>query len=301
MARAAAFDDGRRAERVTLVGLLCNLGLGVGKLGAGLVGGSYALVADAAESLVDIAGSALVYSGLRYARKPADSNHPYGHWRAESLATLATSLLIFGVGVWITVGAIDRLIEPVPAPAAWTAAALIGVIVVKEAMFRAMRREAGRISSDALAAEAWHQRTDAITSVAALIGVSLAVWGGPSFARADPIAALVAAAVVLFNGARLAGGPVRDLMDTVHPEVADRARSIAMEDDAVTGVEQSHARRLGRRFWVDMHIEVDPAMSVEDAHRCTGRIKQAVREQVPSVADVLIHVEPGEEEAKPSA
>jgi cation diffusion facilitator family transporter len=109
MARAMDFDNGRRAERVTLVGLLCNLGLGVGKLGAGLAGGSYALVADAAESLVDIAGSALVYSGLRYARKPADTNHPYGHWRAESLATLGTSLLILGVGVWITVGAV---VEP---------------------------------------------------------------------------------------------------------------------------------------------------------------------------------------------
>jgi cation diffusion facilitator family transporter len=284
----------RRAERVTLVGLVCNLALGAGKLAAGLAGGSYALVADAAESLVDIAGSALVYSGLRYARKPADHNHPYGHWRAESLATLATSLLILAVGVWIMIGAIDRLRNPGPVPAAWTVGTLVGVIVIKEAMYRVMRREGRRIGSDALKAEAWHQRTDAITSVAALVGVSLAVWGGARFAPADPVAALIAAAVVLFNGARLAAAPLRDLMDTVNPEVAELARAIALEDGAVTGVEQSHARRLGRRYWVDMHIEVDPGMSVEEAHRCTGRIKQAVRERVPAVANVLIHVEPGE-------
>ncbi len=284
----------RRAEHITLLGLGCNLALGAGKLAAGLAGGSYALVADAAESLVDIAGSALVYSGLRYARKPADHNHPYGHWRAESLATLATALLILAVGVWICVGAIERLRHPAPVPQAWTVAALVGVIVIKEAMYRTMRREARRIGSDALRAEAWHQRADAVTSVAALVGVGLAVWGGPRFAAADPLAALAAAAVVLLNGARLAGTPLRDLMDTVNPEVADLARAVALEDKAVTGVEQSHARRLGRRYWVDMHIEVDPGMSVEEAHRCTGRIKQAVRERMPLVADVLIHVEPGE-------
>lgn len=287
-------DSGHRAERVTLAAILCNLVLGIGKLTAGILSGSYALVADAAESLVDIAGAALVYSGLRYARKPADENHPYGHWRAESLAALGTSVLILGVGAWIMHGGIERLTQPTPAPAAWAVAALAGVIVIKEGLFHLMRREGRRIGSDAVVAEAWHQRTDAITSVAALVGVSLAVWGGPGFAMADPIAALIAAVVVLFNGARLAAGPVRDLMDTVNPEVADQAQAIALEDDAVTGVEQSHARRLGRRYWVDMHIEVNPAMSVADAHRCTGRIKQAVRERMPVVANVLIHVEPGE-------
>lgn len=287
------FDTGQRAERITLGAVALNLLLGIGKLLAGVLSGSYALVADAAESLVDLAGSALVYSGLRYARKPADHNHPYGHWRAESLAALGTSVLIFGVGLWILYGGFERIVDPSPAPAAWAVVVLVAVIVLKESLFRVMRLEGRRIGSDALVAEAWHQRTDAITSIAAVVGVSLAVWAGPRFAIADPIAALIAAAVVLFNAVRIGSGPVRDLMDTVHPEVAELARAIALEDGAVTGVEQSHARRLGRRYWVDMHIEVDPGMSVEEAHRCTGRIKQAVRERVPAVADVLIHVEPG--------
>lgn len=282
----------RRAEQITLAGLVCNLAIGVGKLAAGILGNAYALVADAAESLVDIAGSALVYSGLRYARKPADHNHPYGHWRAESLAALAASMLILGVGAWIAWGAVERLRVPPPTPKVWTVAVLVAVIVVKEALYRVMRSSARRIGSDALHAEAWHHRTDAVTSMAALIGVALAVWGGPRFAAADPIAALLAAAIVLFNGLRLARLPVRDLMDTVSPETAELASLIAREDPAVRGVEQAHARRLGRRFWIDMHIEVDPAMSVAEAHRCTGRIKQAIRARVPSVANVLIHVEP---------
>ncbi len=291
----------RRAERITLAGLVCNLLIGIGKLTAGILGNAYALVADAAESLVDIAGSALVYTGLRYARKPADHNHPYGHWRAESLAALGASLLILAVGSWITWGAIDRLIHPAPTPAPWTVAVLIAVIAVKETLYRAMRVQAKRIGSDALHAEAWHHRSDAVTSVAALIGVALSVWGGPRFAPADPIAALLAAGIVLFNGLRLARLPIRDLMDTVSPEIAEHAEAIARQDPAVVDIEQAHARRLGRRHWIDMHVEVNPAMTVADAHRCTGRIKQAIRERIPSVADVLIHIEPAAETASPDS
>lgn len=290
----------RRAERITLAGLVCNLFIGLAKLVAGVLANAYALIADAAESLVDIAGSALVYSGLRYARKPADQNHPYGHWRAESLAALGASLLILAVGGWITYGAIDRLAHPAPTPRPWAVAVLAGVIVVKETLYRLMRSQAERIGSDALRAEAWHHRSDAVTSVAALVGVGLSAWGGPRFAFADPVAALIAAAIVLYNGVRLARNPVRDLMDTVSPEVAERAAQIAREDPDVADVEQAHARRLGRRHWIDMHVEVDPAMSVADAHRCTGRIKHAIRERIPTVANVLIHVEPSPGVAEPA-
>jgi len=284
--------DPKRPERVALLGLALNAIIGVGKLAAGILGNSYALVADAGESLVDVVGSLLVWAGLRYARVPADDEHPYGHWRAESLAALLASQLILLVGVAIAYGAFNRLIHDPPPPRPWTILVLLAVIVLKESMFRLQRREASRAQSPALQSEAWHHRSDAITSVAALVGVTAAVLGGPQWAICDPLAGMLAAAIVLFNGVRLARTPLIDLMDTTAPEVADAATIIAMRDHAVRAVEQAHARRLGRRYWIDMHIEVDPAMTVENAHRTTGRLKESIRAQLPAVTNVLIHIEP---------
>jgi cation diffusion facilitator family transporter len=282
----------RRAEHIALAGLALNALVGTAKLAAGILGHSYALIADAGESLVDVLGSLLVWAGLRYARVPADERHPYGHWRAESLAALAASQLILLVGVVIAVGAFGRFLNPASPPATWTLAVLVTVVAVKEAMFRLQRREARRIDSPALHAEAWHHRADAITSVAAFAGIAAAILGGPRLALADPAAGLLAAAIVLYNGVRLARVPIADLMDTTAPRIAERAVDIAMRDHDVRAVEQAHARRLGRRYWIDMHVEVDPAMTVDHAHRTTGRLKQAIRDDIPAVTNVLIHIEP---------
>jgi cation diffusion facilitator family transporter len=282
----------QRAERVALLGLAANALLGLGKLAAGILGHSYALIADAAESLVDVFGSLLVFAGLRYSRVPADKNHPYGHWRAESLAALAASQLILLLGVAVGIGAVRRLINPSPVPASWTLIVLVAVIALKETMFRVQTIEANRLDSPALRSEAWHHRSDAITSLAALVGVAIAVLGGPRYAFFDPLAGLLAAMIVLINGVRLARTPILDLMDTTAPQIAESAAEIAMRDGAVRAVEQAHARRLGRRYWIDMHIEVDASMTVDDAHRATGRLKEAIRLDIPSVTNVLIHVEP---------
>lgn len=284
----------KRPERVALLGLALNAIIGFGKLAAGLLGNSYALVADAGESLVDVVGSLLVWAGLRYARVPADDEHPYGHWRAESLAALLASQLILLVGVAIAYGAFIRLLQDTPPPKPWTILVLLAVIVLKESMFRLQRKEAKRAASPALQSEAWHHRSDAITSVAALVGVTTAVLGGPRWAVCDPLAGMLAAAIVLFNGVRLARPPLLDLMDTTAPEIANAATAIAMRDNAVHAVEQAHARRLGRRYWIDMHIEVDPTMTVENAHRTTGRLKESIRTELPAVTNVLIHIEPHE-------
>lgn len=281
-----------RPERVALLGLALNAIIGVGKLAAGILGHSYALIADAGESLVDVVGSLLVWAGLRYARVPPDDEHPYGHWRAESLAALLVSQLILLIGIAIAYGAFTRLIQDAPPPRPWTILVLLAVIVLKESMFRFQHNEAERAASPALESEAWHHRSDAITSVAALVGVTAAVLGGPQWAICDPLAGMFAAGIVLFNGIRLARTPLLDLMDTTAPDIESAATAIAMRDSSVHAVEQAHARRLGRRYWIDMHIEVEPTMTVERAHRTTGRLKEAIRTELPAVTNVLIHIEP---------
>lgn len=279
-----------RGQRLALLGLGANLALAAIKLAAGVLGHSYALVADAVESLLDVVGSAVIWGGLRYGAKPADREHPYGHGRAETIAALVVALIILAAGVGIAIESVREILTPHRAPAWWTLLVLACVVAVKEGLFRVVHLEGSLQSSDALHTDAWHHRSDAITSAAAFLGVGVAVLGGPVWA--DDAAALFASGVIVFNAARLLRRPFRDLMDTTAPDVAQRAADVAAADRQVDRVEQAHARRIGRRFWIDMHLEVDPAMRVDEAHRVTGRVKEAIRADDPRVTNVLIHVEP---------
>ncbi len=283
------------SERAALWGLLVNVGLAGSKLVAGIVGHSFALVADAVESMVDIAGSLIVWRALEYGGKPADESHPFGHGKVESLAGLAVGLLVVLAGVGIGVQSVHGIVNPHRLPAWYTVVVLLAVIGVKETMFRVTHRAARASGSSAGMADAWHHRSDAITSLAALVGISVALIGGTKYAAADDWAALVASAVIVVNGALLAREPLGELVDAGQPEIARRCGEVVLEVEGIEAIEQCEARKVGRLYRVIMHAEVDPGLSVSAAHALTGEAKALVRERMPEVASLLIHVEPFEE------
>jgi len=287
-------SDRTSPERVALIGVVVNAALAVTKLLAGILGHSFALVADAVESLVDIIGSAVVWGALRYGGRPADEEHPFGHGKIEALAGLAVALLIFAAGLGIAVEAGRQIVSPHESPRPFTLFVLIGVVVVKETMYQIAHRAATKTSSNAALSDAWHHRSDAITSAFAFAGITVALIGGPKWAPADDWAALLASGVIMYNGLRLCRGPFSELMDEHTPEVAERVREATLAMSDVKGVERCEVRRSGRGYRVVMHVEVDAQMSVAESHRLTGRVKQAIREQYSEVDSVLIHIEPFE-------
>ena len=284
----------QKGLRISVMGLFVNAGLGVIKLLAGLLGRSTALIADAIESLCDVVSSLVVWSGLQIARAPPDENHPYGHGRAETLAALAVTVMLFGAGIGIALEAISEIRTPGPTPAAFTLWVLVLVICTKETMFRLARRTAHVSQSSAVLADAWHHRSDAITSLVAAAGIAVAVIGGEAYASADDWAALFAAGVIWFNAGRLLKAPVQELMDKERPEMVARLRRIAADVAGVAGIDKVLARKSGLHYWVDMHVEVEPEMSVRQAHAVAHDVKDAIRAAIPSVQDVLVHLEPHE-------
>lgn len=282
----------RRMMRVTLVGLAVNFTLALAKLLAGIFGHSYALVADAVESFSDLLGSFVIWGGLRVAAKPPDDDHPYGHGKAEALAALVVAGLLVVAAVGIASKSIHEIITPHHAPAWWTLIVLVVVVAAKETMFRVTARVARQEKSQAVHTDAWHHRADAITSLAAFVGISIALWGGPGWEPADDWAALLASALILWNAVALARPPLAELLDQRPAAVPEQAARIARDVPGVLDVEQAHARKAGTKFWVDMHVEVDPAMSVAEAHVISGKVKAAIRSAMPEVAGVLIHIEP---------
>lgn len=288
-----------RLEFNTVMGLLASVLLAAGKLVAGIVGHSSALVADAVESFADTVGSVVVLQGLRVASRPPDNDHPYGYGKAEALAALAVgAMLLVAAGV-IVLKAVEEMTTPHAAPAPWTLLVLVIVIAVKEMLFRVVLKNAEEFASDAAKADAWHHRSDAVTSAAAFIGVAVAIWGPrwlgmPRLVLADEVAAMIASVVIVITGVRLMRPSMRELLDRSSQEMSDRVRAAARTVEGVVLVEKVHTRKSGRGYCVDMHLHVDPEMSVRDAHSLAGRVKGHVRAAIPSVAHVLIHVEPGE-------
>jgi cation diffusion facilitator family transporter len=284
--------DNTRGLRLSLVGLFINGALAILKLVTGIVGHSYALIADAVESMADIFGSIVVWSGLRIARQPPDENHPYGHGKAEPLAALVVALMLVGAAIGISIEAVREIITPHHAPAAYTLWVLLGVIAIKEVLYRIGRRIARDSTSSAVLADAWHHRSDALTSLAAAIGISIALIGGEGYEPADDWAALVASAVILYNAIRIGRPPLGELMDIEPAGLTRQVADIARRVEGVADVEKVLARKSGTHYWVDMHVEVDGHMSVRDAHEVAHQVKDAVRQALPRVQDVLIHIEP---------
>jgi cation diffusion facilitator family transporter len=277
------------------LGLLVNTVLAVTKLVAGIVGNAYVLIADAVESTADIFSSLIVWKGLRIAGRQADEEYPFGYGKAESLAAAVVSMLLIGAAIGIAVEAVREILTPHHTPAPFTLAVLVGVIIIKEILFRRVSRVGEEVASTAVAADAWHHRSDALTSLAAFVGISVALIGGPGWEAADDWAALAASAVILFNGIRLLRPAVDDLMDrSPGGELLERISVAATGTSDVRAIEKLKVRKAGLGYYVDLHVQTDPAMPLNDAHILSGRVKTAIREAVPEVLGVLIHMEPHE-------
>lgn len=280
------------AFRSTLIGLVVNVLLAAAKLVAGVVGHSYALIADAVESLTDIFGSVVILGGLQISAKPADEGHPYGHGKAEALAGLFVSLLVCLAGLGVATQAVREILNPGDRPEPFTLVVLIAVVVIKETLFRIARRAAKASASTAADVDAWHHRADAITSVAAFIGISVSLVAGPAWRTADAWAALFASAIIVYNSWRLARTPLEELMDAAPDDIIKGVYDTTLACPGVMDVHKVAARKSGTGYWIDMHVRVDPAMPVSEAHTLVHRVKDEIRRAMPRVKDVLIHVEP---------
>jgi cation diffusion facilitator family transporter len=283
-----------RGVRSAQLGLLVNALLAVVKLVAGLVGHSYALVADAVESSADVFSSIIVWSGLRVASRDPDDIYPFGYGKAESIATAAVALMLLAAAALIAVESIDEIATPHLMPAPWTLAVLVSVVAIKTLLSRRTHAVGAEIGSTAVKADAWHHLSDALTSTAAFIGISIALIGGRGWEPADDWAALVAAAIVAFNGFSMLRTALHDLMDRMPLELADAVRAAAESVDGVCATEQIAVRKSGLSYRATLHVQADPSLSLHEAHILSGRVKGAIRSAVPQVAYVLVHMEPYE-------
>ena len=283
----------QRSLRATFLGLAANVTLTIAKFLAGIFGHSQALIADAVESLADIFSSIIVWRGLVVAETPPDEDHPYGHGKAEPLAAATVSAMLLLAAGLIAYHSLHGIIAPRVAPSPWTLIVLIVVIAVKETLFRFVLRESETVASSAMETDAWHHRSDAITSSAAFIGISIALIGGKGYEAADNWAALAAACVIAFNGWRLLRPAFNELMDrSPDRKLIEKIRAVAGTIPGVDAVEKCFVRKMGYQFLVDMHIEVDPQMTVESSHHIGHEVKDKIRAEIPSVRDVLVHIEP---------
>jgi cation diffusion facilitator family transporter len=266
--------------RAAQIGLVVNVVLVLVKLISGIVGHSYALVADAIESSTDIFSSLIVWGGLQVAARPADESHPYGHGKAESLAGGAVAVMLLGAAIGIAVTAIREIITPHHAPMPFTLFVVAGVVVIKETLFRTVLKVGDSIESTSVKTDAWHHRSDALTSLAAFVGISLALWGGPGWESADDWAALLASFIIAFNGLRFLRIAVNELMDRVPSDaIIEQVVGAARSVPGVLATEKERVRKFGVDYLVDF---------------LSGKVKAAIRTAVPAAAEVLIHMEPYE-------
>ena len=281
-------------QRFALQGMFVNAALAVVKISAGLIGNAYALIADGVESLLDIGSSLVIWSGLKFAAKPPDEQHPYGHGKAEPIAALVVSLFVLAAAAGLAVQSIREIQTPQQtSPKLFTLVVLVGVVIVKEYLFRRVIQLGDEVGSTALKTEAWHHRSDAITSVAAFIGISIALIGGKGYEIADKIAALIACTVIATNGVLLLIPAFLEIMDTAPAGNVSRAiRETARMVPGVREIDKCHVRKMGLEYYVDIHVLVDGNLSVREGHGIAHDVKDRLRTDHPAVRDVLVHIEP---------
>ncbi|HEY0947287.1 MAG TPA: cation diffusion facilitator family transporter [Opitutaceae bacterium] len=278
---------------LVLRGIALNALLAALKFAGGFLGNTYALIADGVESSLDILTSILVWTGFRVAVRPPDANHPYGHGKAEPLAALAVSLFVFGAAGWIAVHAVHEILTPHHAPH-WATLPLLAFVVGVKLWFSRRMGEAGvAAGSTALGAESWHHAADALTSAAAFLGITIAVIGGQEYAEADDWAALVACVVIVFNGVQIFRRALGDVMDIAVPAVFEQeVRAAALAVDGVRGLDKCRVRKSGLSHLVDIHVEVDPELSVRRGHAIAHAVKDALLRSPLRISDVSVHIEP---------
>jgi cation diffusion facilitator family transporter len=289
----ASSENLQTGARVALFGMVVNFIFAAAKIIGGLLGNAYVLIADGIESALDIAGSLVIWGGLKFAARPPDETHPYGHGKAEPIAAIVVALGVLAAATGLAIESVREILTPHHGPAPFTLAILVVVIVVKEILFRYVSRIGHSVESTAVQTDAWHHRSDALTSAAAFIGISVALIGGEGWQSADDWAALFACAVIAANGYRIARPAFFEIMDT-----APRGKFIrsitrtALSVPGVIEVEKCHARKMGLDFYVDLHVGVDGNISVHEGHEIAHRVKSAIQQSDSRIADVLVHIEP---------
>lgn len=283
--------------RAVVLGVLANLGLAIIKVITGVVGNSYALIADGIESTADVVSSLVVWMGLRIASQPADEDHPYGHGKAESIAAAIAALGLLTAAVIIALQSVHEIQHPHNAPAWYTLVVLVIVIGVKEFLARRVLTAADALESTSLKVDAWHHRSDALTSAAVAIGIAVALWGGPGYEAADDWAALVACAVIAINGLILLRFAVREIMDeTVPSETQQKIREIAATVAGVQIIEKVRVRKSGLGLFMDIHVQVHGHLTVTESHAIAHRVKDQLLVSELRIHDVVVHIEPVGEE-----
>ena len=281
------------AIKATYFSIIGNTSLAIIKGLAGFFGNSYALIADAIESTTDIFASFLVLFGIKYSNKPADKNHPYGHGRAEPLITflvvgfLITSATIIAYESIINIGTPHQLPKP------WTLIVLGAIIIWKEYSFRVVMKRSIQTNSSSLRADAWHHRSDAITSVAAFLGISIALILGNGYESADDWAALFASGFILYNSYQIFRPALGEIMDEhLYDDLIEQIRIVSLQVDGIIDTEKCFIRKAGMQYHVDLHAIVDSNITVKEGHDLAHKLKDTLREEIPELGHVLIHVEP---------
>lgn len=281
------------AGKAALVGVVINLALGIVKLIGGWLGSSFALITDAVNSLGDVVTSLIVVIALRFAQKPPDDEHPYGHSRAEAIAASNVALLVVVSAFAIGWEAIQRIQQPHSIPPLWTLGIAAANVVIKESLYWYKLSVARQTGSTALLAHAWDHRSDAFCSFAVLVGLAIVRWGGAQWISADEFAALVVAAAIIWSAGKLFLESVSELMDVqADEETVATIRTAALSQPGVKGIEKLWVRKSGLELFADIHVEVDPLLSVAEGHAIGHAVKDALRAKFPILRDVLVHLEP---------
>lgn len=292
-----SFEAANKGVRTTIIGIIISILLAAIKAVAGILGNSYALIADAIESASDVFTSIVVLAGLRIAQLPPDQKHPYGHGKAEPFAGVVVAIALFVAAIIIITQSIHEIITPHHAPAPFTLIVLVLVVLTKEFLFRYIIKIGTEVNSVAVKNDAWHHRSDAFTSGAAFIGISIALIGGEGYEQADDFAALFASGVIIFNAYRLLRPALDEIMDAAPSKEINQ--EIIYATNSVSGViatDKCYVRKMGLDYYIDIHIIVDGNLTVHDGHEIAHNVKDYLMKTFPQISNVLVHVEPATEE-----
>lgn len=281
------------AIKTTYFSIIGNLGLALIKGFAGFFGNSYALIADAIESTTDIFSSILVLIGFKYAKRPADDNHPYGHGKIEPIITfLVVAFLVISATV-IAYESIENIQTPHKVPKPWTLLVLGLIILWKEVSYQIVIKKSKQTNSSSLKADAWHHRSDAITSIMAFIGISIAITFGKGYETADDWAALIAAGFILYNSYLILRPALGEIMDEQrYDNLLEEIRVKALKVEGIKATEKCFIRKAGMKFHIDLHAVVNGGISVKEGHEIAHNLKDYLRSEIPNIGHVLIHIEP---------
>ena len=282
-----------KAIKATYFSILGNTALALAKGFAGVFGNSYALIADAIESTTDVFSSVLILFGIKYSTKPADDDHPYGHGKAEALVTFAVVGFLLISATIIAYESIENIRTPHETPKKFTLVVLGLIVVIKEIFFRIVSKTSKETNSSSLKADAWHHRSDAVTSLMAFIGIAIAIYFGPGYETADDWAALLASGFIVYNAYLIFRPALGEILDEhMYDDLILEIRAIATNVSGVLGTEKCHIRKTGMTYFVDLHLIVDGTITVSKGHEIAHRLKDTIQQQIPKIADVLVHIEP---------